>query len=412
LLYLPLSLSFLAVLSLLGALLMLSYLVYTGSKAPKFLDSIRGLDSPTIFPLISVIISAKNEEKTLARCLESLLEQSYKNLDVIVIDDSSSDGTLQVASNFAKKDPKIRVEEAGRKPLDWIGKSWPCWLGYERSRGEILLFVDADSTFQPKTVEYAFDYLAHSNLDVLSISPKIESMSIWAKSVVPLITGAINLLYPMIKVNDPKSDRAYVFGAFFLVKRSVYESIGGHKEVRSEIVEDAAIARRAKSAGFKLRVERGPEFFSTEWESSLTSIFHGLERVSSVSIRSYGLVSLLNGVLLFFVGLYPLGFVLAYVAAYFLGMHLGITLTIGLSASLLDIGALLTLTSLELRMIGANLAATPFLYPLGMAVFIAAIITTSVKVTTGRAITWKDRGYVQGSIKAPNNKRKFEWTAS
>jgi chlorobactene glucosyltransferase len=374
---------------------MLSYLIYTGRKAPKFSDSIRNLTASRESPLISVIVAAKNEEKTLTKCLESLLGQSYRNLEILTIDDSSSDGTLEVARKVSQKDSRVGVLEADPKPRDWVGKSWPCWKGYESSKGEILLFVDADSTFHSKIVEYASSYLASSNLDVLSISPKIESMSIWAKAVVPLITGAINLLYPMVKVNDPNSDRAYVFGAFFLVKRSVYEAIGGHKEVRLEIVEDAAIARRAKSAGFKLRVERGADFFSTEWESSLSSIFHGLERVSSVSIRSYGLVAILNAVLLFFVGLYPLGFFFGYLVAYLLGSHVGLVLAIGFIASLLDITALLVVTSLELRIIGSKLGGTPILYPLGVAIFIAAIVTTSVKVTTGRGITWKDRGYIQ-----------------
>jgi chlorobactene glucosyltransferase len=407
LLLLALSLCILAMLSLVGALLMLSYLLYTESKAPKFSSSIRNLDPSNSLPLLSVIVTAKNEEQTLGRCLKSLVTQSYPNLEILVVDDSSSDGTLEVASKFAEKDPRVRVEEAGAKPPEWVGKSWPCWMGYERSRGEILLFADADSTFEPRTVEYALTYLTSSGIDVLSISPRIEVMSIWARSIIPLITGAINLLYPMASVNDPESDRAYVFGAFFLVRRGVYEAIGGHREVRSEIVEDAAIARRAKSSGYKLRVERGPEFFSTEWESSLSSIFSGLERVSSVSIRSYGLVAILNAVLLFFVGLYPVGFTLGYLAAYLLGIRLGTLFAIGLTASLLDMVALFVLTSLELRMVGSRLDGSQFLYPLGVAIFVTAIVTTSVKVTTGRGITWKDRGYVQRILKeSTNNKRK------
>ena len=139
---------------------------------------------------------------------------------------------------------------------------------------------------------------------MFSLSPRVKTKGVWSISTLPIVSSAIDILYPMAKVNDPKSPRAYVFGTFILVKRKAYEAIDGHRAVRELIVEDAAIAQRAKSSGFKLRIEQAPEYFTTEWEHELSAIYNGLERVTSSSIRAFGLVSILDAVFLFFVALF------------------------------------------------------------------------------------------------------------
>ena len=386
-------LSGLVVLSVLGCILFFGYLWATERKAPKFSDSIKELQRSKETSALTVIVTARNEEETIGRCLDSLLKQTYPELEILVVDDSSKDRTREVVGEYASKNAKIRLESAGPKPDGWVGKSWPCWRGYEMSHGEYLLFVDADSWFEPETIELAMNYIVSRDIDVLSISPKIEMKGVWAKAVVPIITGAINLLYPMEKVNDEKSDRAYVFGTFILLKKKVYASIGGHAKVKEEIVEDAAIAKIAKSSGRKVRVEIGTGYLTTEWENDYSAIYKGLERVASTSIRSYGLVSLLNAVLLFFVGVYPLIFFVASLLMIILGSVVGLAGTIGLVASLIGIVTFISLTSMELKMVRGSVGLAPLLYPLGVCFFIAAIITTSFKVSSGKAFGWKGSDY-------------------
>ncbi len=382
----------LAALSLLGSVVILVYLTTTERRAPRFVDSIkRTTIEPNPGVKVSLIIPARNEENDITHCLESIINQTHVNLEIIVVDDSSDDSTFEIVKSFTEKHNQVRLVSAGTKPEGWVGKSWPCWKGYESSTGDFLLFVDADSSLDSTTIEISLNYVLKNNIDMFSLSPRVEMQGNVPRAVLPMISGAINLLYPMEKVNDKRSDRAYVFGTFILVKRKIYESTGGHKTVKDEIVEDAAIARKTKESGFNLRVERGPEFVSTRWEIDARSVYDGLERVVSTSVRRYGLVSILNAVLIFFITLYPILFVIIY-AIFHPSSQI---LAAGCLASLVGIGIFFTLAALETNTISGKFRLSALLYPLGSIFFISAIISTSIKVSRRRGINWKGQEYVQ-----------------
>jgi chlorobactene glucosyltransferase len=384
-----------ALLSFLGSFFVLLYLVITERRAPWFEKSINSIPKNETEFLVSVIIPARNEEETIGSCLKSLIPQSYKNLEIIVIDDCSSDNTASVVRKMVEVDPRIKLVDAGEKPKGWVGKSWPCWRGFEVSRGEYLLFLDADSRLSPETIGIGLNYVLQKKIDMFSLAPKVEMPSLVSRAVMPIISGAINLLYPMQKVNDPKSSRAYVFGTFVLVARKTYEEMGGHSKVRMELVEDAAIAREAKTSGYLLRIERGPKFISTRWESRSADIYNGLERIMSASVRSYGLVSSINALIIFFLSLYPILFV----AFYFAVHSTALTLSVGLVLSLLGIASFLILAAFETFEICGRTTISGLLYPIGCSFFIAAIVSTTIKVSRQREIKWKDSGYhVQSMI--------------
>lgn len=381
-----------AILSFLGTSILLAYLIASERSAPRFADSLRGLRHDSIpTTMVSIIIPARNEERDVAKCLESLLVQSYQNLEIIVVDDSSADRTLEVVQKFSEKSKQIKTISAGTKPKGWIGKSWPCWKGYEESKGDYLLFVDADSTLDAALVESSLRYVQEKQIDIFSLSPRVRLHGIIARAVLPIISAAINILYPMKKVNDNKSNRAYVFGTFVMVRRDVYASFGGHERVREEIVEDAAIARVAKTSGFKLRIERGSEFISTSWESEPKSVYEGLERIISSSVRAYGLISVLNAILVFFGVLYPVLFVVVSLVV----LPSDFTMLVGLIASLASVALMLTLVVLETKTITGKIGISASLYLLGCTLFIFAIVTTSIKVSRGSNIRWKGQGYQQ-----------------
>ena len=367
-------------------------MVATETSAPRFLDSIsESSQSSDAGIMVSIIVPARNEEQGIAKCLDSLLNQTYLNLEIIVVDDSSTDKTPEIVKSFEEKHQRVRLVSAGEKPEGWVGKSWPCWRGYEQCGGEYLLFVDADSTLDTATIESSLEYVRKQNIEMFSLSPRIEIHGIVAKAVLPLVSGAINMLYPMQKVNDKNSKRAYVFGTFILVKREVYASTGGHEKVKSEIVEDAAMARITKMCGFNLRIERGSEFVSTQWESDPYSVYDGLERVISTSVRSYGLVSILNAALIFFLTLYPILFV----AIYSLFHPTSIILFVGCIVCLLNILSFLALAGFETNGISGKFGLSMFLYPIGSFLFISAIISTSIKISRRAAIKWKGQDYVE-----------------
>ncbi|MHB2037165.1 MAG: glycosyltransferase family 2 protein, partial [Nitrososphaerales archaeon] len=202
-----------AILALLGSLTILAYLVATERSAPKFADSLKktslGIDSGI---KVSVIIPARNEEQMILNCLESIVGQTHKNLEIIVVDDMSTDKTHDMVTSYAANHKNVRAVSAGVKPPGWVGKSWPCGRGFQESNGDFLLFVDADSALAASAIESSLKYVASKNIDMFSLSPRVEMQGMVARAVLPLISGAINLLYPMLKVNDKKSNRAYVFG--------------------------------------------------------------------------------------------------------------------------------------------------------------------------------------------------------
>jgi chlorobactene glucosyltransferase len=390
--YLVLFFSTLSLLSLIAAGLILFYLVRTESNAPQFAKSILSLDQGPWLgpkPKVSVIVAARNEEKMIGDCIRSLLGQSYPNLEIIAVDDSSTDSTLQILEKISIDDKRLRPVCAGKKPEGWVGKTWPCWRGFEGSTGEILLFVDADSKFRSDLLDLCVRYIEQKKIDMFSLGPRVKINGLWARSVLPLITGAINLLYPMQKVNDSASKRAYVFGTFFLVKRSVYEKTGGHSSIRNEIVEDAALGTLVKTSGYRLRVERGIQFLETVWEDDFRSIYVGLERVFSTSVKGIGSLSLLNAVFLLLVMIYPLlflaGFVLLRSANY--------VILLGVFASLGNAVIFLTLSAYELRAVTGRMGVDPILYPIGGLVFISAILSTTLKMRSNIGLEWKGQAY-------------------
>ena len=244
-----------------------------------------------------------------------------------------------------------------------------------------MLFVDADSTLDSITIESSLKYVKKKNIEMFSLSPRVEMRGVVARAVIPMISGAINILYPMRKVNDRGSERAYVFGTFILVKREVYASTGGHEKVKNEIVEDAAIARMTKMSGFNLRIERGSEFVTTQWESDARSVYYGLERVISTSVRGYGLVSILNAVFIFFIAFYPILFVVIYTAFH----PISDILFVGCVASIINIVSFLVLAEFETYNMSREFALSAFLYPLGSFLFISAIVSTSIKNISPRS---------------------------
>ena len=383
----------LTILSVLGGLLILAYLRLTERLAPNFSDSFRSVEKkvPTP-PFLSIIITAKNEESTIGNGIRSLLAQTHRDFELIIVDDSSTDGTQQVVKELQKHDSRIHLVSAGEKPAGWIGKSWPCQRGFEECKGEVILFADADSVFEPQAVWKTLGYFQAQSYDMFSISPKVRLRGIWSNAIMPLLSGGINLLYPMKKVNDTSNARAYVFGTFIMVRRSVYEAIGGHKAVRERLVEDAAIASLAKSKGYKLRVEKGGGVLTTEWESDLQSVYHGLERVFSDSIRPYGSIAMLNAILIFFLGIYPLLVAVSCAYLYFSGSP-SVPIAISGFFGFLGVAGFLVLYVSELRLTSGVVGAYPLIYPLGCLIFMAAIVSASRKISQGLGFEWKGQRY-------------------
>jgi glycosyltransferase involved in cell wall biosynthesis len=198
-------------------------------------------------PELSVIVPARNEEAGLADCLRTLVGQSGASYEIIVVDDDSTDGTRAIAEGFP-----VRVIAADPLPEGWSGKCNALWSGAKVAQGQWLLFTDADTKHAPGSIATGLQEAKDSAADLLSYSPKQEVRSLGERALLPVIFGELATAYPPKEVSDPSSPVAAANGQYLLIRREVYDAIGGHAAVATAILEDVELAKRAKQAGHKL----------------------------------------------------------------------------------------------------------------------------------------------------------------
>jgi chlorobactene glucosyltransferase len=231
-------------------------------------------------PRVSVIVPALNEEENISQCLDSLLNQDYNNIEIIVINDSSSDRTAQIMHRYQVMNPsKIFGINAGSKPFDWVGKNWACYQGYLNSGGEIFVFTDADTVLSsPSVISSSVRYLIEEELDALTVRPNIICNGTWAKIVFPILWTLSHIKYSAMYVNNVKNKTGYFFGCFFVISRRAYELGGTHQSVKNEIVEDAMFGQKIKQQKFKLKMVRGEHCIDTLMTGDFATIWQGLKR--------------------------------------------------------------------------------------------------------------------------------------
>lgn len=227
---------------------------------------------------VSVIIPARNEEKFIKKCILSLLNQQHPNYEIILVDDSSSDKTLEIIQSF-QNDNKIRIIKAGKKPEGWVGKNWPCYIGYRNSRGDYLLFTDADTVHSDHSISDSLYTLLEDKLDVLTAVPNLIYSTFIVKMVLPILSIFMFSKYSPIRVNDPKIKLGYLFGSFFIISKTIYEKIGTHESVKAEIVEDGALGQKIKDYGYRLKMFRGENLLSAYWARDFHTLWNSLKRL-------------------------------------------------------------------------------------------------------------------------------------
>jgi chlorobactene glucosyltransferase len=231
-------------------------------------------------PKVSIIIPARNEEKYISKCLDSLINQNYSNIEIIVINDSSSDRTWDIIQRYAKtNEHSIAVINSGPTPDGWIGKSWACYQGYLKATGDILMFTDADTIHSQYALSLAVGHLVNQNLDALTAMPRLICEDFWTKITLPVVWTISYVRYSPLRANNPNTTTGYFFGSFYIISRSVYEAVGTHEAVKGEIVEDGALGGIVKKEKFRLKVVRGEHHIDAIWARDFSSLWHGLRRL-------------------------------------------------------------------------------------------------------------------------------------
>ncbi len=201
--------------------------------------------------LVTVIVPARNEEAVIAACVESLARQP-EIAQILVVNDQSTDKTADVVRGLMKETPDLRLLEAGTLPDGWVGKNHALWVGVQQAKSPWLLFTDADASHAANSVGRALQIAHEQKAALVSFSPEQISHNWYEKALIPFVYLRLAKKFSYDRVNDPKSPIAAANGQFLLIRRDVYDAIGGHHGVAGEVLEDVAIALRVKQAGHRI----------------------------------------------------------------------------------------------------------------------------------------------------------------
>jgi chlorobactene glucosyltransferase len=226
--------------------------------------------------LISVIGPARNEAATIETVMRSVLASSYQPLELIVVDDRSTDETATIAERVARADARARLVRGSELPAGWFGKQWACVQGYRAARGELLVFTDADTTHGAELLGRAAGALESTGVDLLTVATRQRCETFWERVVMPQIWILLGFRYHPRTVSRARRPRDVIAnGQFILFARTSYEAIGTHEAVREEVAEDLALAQVIVRSSRRLLMAHAEPLISTRMYHSLGHLIEG-----------------------------------------------------------------------------------------------------------------------------------------
>ncbi len=348
-------------------------------------------DHPPHSPLISILIPARNEERNIGRCVRAALAQSYPQIEVIVVDDGSTDRTGAILAGSA--DPRLRVLSGRPLPPGWVGKCNACQQLSDAASGTWLLFLDADTVAEPDLAAALLTSAIARRLDLLTIFPFLELGTFWERVILPPFAALIMALFPIEAMERPtvRPDQVLANGQCIFVRREAYVQAGGHTAVCGEVLEDVRLAQVIRAAGYRVGIAEGMGYLRVRMYTSGREVVAGLMKNAAAGYRSGGGRSLWAMSRLVLTAFGPLWMIVVGLA----GLMLGET---GVAWAALTGGGLALLASLSLRSIlYRRLYRQPIAYgllwPGGLLCYMMIAGVGMWRVRSGRGVTWKGRTY-------------------
>jgi cellulose synthase/poly-beta-1,6-N-acetylglucosamine synthase-like glycosyltransferase len=347
---------------------------------------------PGDLPSLAVIIAAKDEAEHIEGCLQSVIEQAYPGLQIVVVNDRSTDATPAILDRLAGQTPNLSIIHVADRPEDWSGKTYALSTGSEDVQADYLLFLDADCRLRPGGLVGAVQYAQAHQTDLLSLWPGLQLETFWERLLIPQAGMALAACFDLPGLSTSRWRPPFADGQFILFRAEAYRQIGGHESVRHHLIEDIPIARRARDHGLRVFAAYGRNVLSVRMYESFGQIYRGWSRIYVGALASVPrLVELLLFILL---NLLPFALVPALAA--FLIARPG-------SESAAPAAALLVLAVLHLaasysglgwahRMVGAP--TWPLIWlPLGIPVLVVAA-AEALLVTAGlKKLVWRNTPY-------------------
>ncbi len=345
---------------------------------------------PEEAPLISVLIPARDEEANIKACLESLQKQDYPNFEILVLDDNSSDGTVNVVEKIAARDDRIQLLQGKLLPKGWAGKPYACYQLAKKAKGSWLLFTDADTRHAPHALRSALALAIKNNSSLLSGFPRQLTTSLQQKVTIPVLYFVIMSWFPIWWLQRSGHPRpSLAVGQFLLFPTEKYWEFGGHKAVKARILEDVWLGVEVhRHGGRHIAVDLSP-IVSCHMYRGMGAIWEGVSKwIYSVAALSK----------LALAGLLIAGYAFFLAPFYWLWNELFVVATPSdwRLIIIFQVGTVLAMRWLVDKRFHESVIST-VLHPLGFSFLIITGLYAGSRQAVGAGVRWKERLYSKES---------------
>jgi len=361
-------------------------------SSPEWDRLLRGERS---LPSVAVIVPARNEALTIERCLRSLIAQDYPKLQILAVDDRSTDATGSIMDEVEAQSPeKLHVLHISELPPGWLGKTHAMWRGAGETQSDWILFTDGDVIFREDALRRTLAYGEATLADHLVIFPTLIMKGFGERMMLGFFGLASSLLLRPWKVNDPKAPDFIGAGAFNLIRRPVYEQLGSYEALRMEVIDDLRLGAAVKSHRFKQDCVVGRNLVRLRWAEGTLGVVRNLRK------NAFSLLHFKWGLA-----------VLATVAAaiYQLGPWVGLAFAQG--AARLGFGlAVFSIALLYWRM-GRQFGLSPWFFlthPLATFMFVYTLLNSAISSLVHGGVVWRGTTYPLEEIRAFSAERRKE----
>lgn len=337
---------------------------------------------------VSVLIPARNEGNNIKECVSSVLNQIYKNFELIVLDDNSDDKTFEILNSF--DDDRIKVLKGKILPSGWVGKNFACHQLQENAAGQYILFIDADTVMNKNCLGCTVNFIDKHKTDLMSIMPYEESITFWEKLTIPMLYFAVMLFLPLPLVeNSRRKDFSAGNGQFMFFRKSFYDEIGGHESIKNNIVDDIFLSKRVKEFGGKLIFADGTDIMKCRMYNNLEEIWAGFSKnfFAGLSFSVSGLI----------------GIVLTYFALFVLPVFILVYGLLNGDEYLINISLISIILPVAMRISHSIKFRQPLLFSfinfISAAFTILLALNSFRKIKFGKGAIWKDRIYKEEEIR-------------
>jgi chlorobactene glucosyltransferase len=233
-------------------------------------------DKPS--PRVSIVVPARDEEREIEAAVGSLLAQDYPDFEVIVVNDRSTDRTGEILAAMEDPGKRLRVVAGSEPPEGWLGKPHALAIGAREASGELLVFVDADVHYHPLAIGEAVAAMRALEADFLCLLPRLECRGFWENVLMPYVISSFFLGPGFLANGDWPRWFAVGGGAGNLIRRDVYDRLGGHETLKNSVVDDVRLAFTARGAGFRTRAVRAEDRVSVRMYRGFREVWDGFSK--------------------------------------------------------------------------------------------------------------------------------------